>query len=285
MSSGCGSTDHSSCSSADSAALAKKNASDRICYKCKKEPATLLQSKGICRQCFVEKALTKHKNTFRSKGCVDTDDKVLVAVSGGLHSRALLHLVSRSGPRDRRGRGRFDFEIIFVDDRCILPDAPSAATSVVEYITALGEKYGVPAHVVPLTSLFEGSEDRVRDLFATLHSVTEKEDMLDSLRNQILAQFAQQHSFTHVIRGDSATRLAQKVISFTSKGRGDCLQMEVNAFRDLFGARFVFPLRGMLSKEAGYYCHAKKLSFHFRPCFCSGHTGAKGGINVLTESK
>jgi cytoplasmic tRNA 2-thiolation protein 2 len=90
-------------------------------------------------------------------------------------------------------------------------------------------------------------------LINSLTSATARADVLSTLRTRLVVEHAKLTGCESVLWGDSTTRLAQKTLSETAKGRGFSLPWQVSDGESPFGLNFHYPLRDVLKKELVSY--------------------------------
>jgi cytoplasmic tRNA 2-thiolation protein 2 len=103
------------------------------------------------------------------------------------------------------------------------------------------------------------SECKVRDagtLEASLHSIlqkatsaTSRQDIEQTLKQRLTVDFAKANGCDAIILDHSATKLAERTLSETAKGRGIALPWIVADGESLHGVPFYHPLRELLNKE------------------------------------
>lgn len=86
-------------------------------------------------------------------------------------------------------------------------------------------------------------------LLHTLPSPTSRSDVLSILRTRLIVKFAQENQCEGILWGDSTTKLAEKVLAETAKGRGFSLPWQVADGESPYGVPFYYPIRDMLKKE------------------------------------
>ncbi|KAK5137298.1 hypothetical protein LTR08_000268 [Meristemomyces frigidus] len=202
--------------------------------------------------------------SFRVRHSDPGDERVLLLpLSFGLCSTALLHVLSQhlKGQSERTGRTGFKVHGLHVgcgDSR--------AAASLLEKVR---ERY--PQHVFsscPLSDviavegvaeLFQqdlqqtehdaGNEAALARLIADLNSPTSRDDIRQILLRKLVVSVAKRHNCEAVLWGDSTTRLAERTLAETAKGRGASLPWVVADGELLHGVPFYYPMRDLLSKE------------------------------------
>ena len=90
---------------------------------------------------------------------------------------------------------------------------------------------------------------RFHRLMSSLPSASSESDILGILKLRLIAAFAKQHGCAMVLYGDSATRLAEKTLCETAKGRGSSLLWMTADGLPLYGVKTNYVMRDLLKKE------------------------------------
>ncbi|KAI9837267.1 MAG: hypothetical protein M1819_000341 [Sarea resinae] len=110
---------------------------------------------------------------------------------------------------------------------------------------------------LPLTELNGDSslscQERLERYISALPSATSKHDLVGILRTRLIVAFGKKHGCESVAWGDSTTRLAEKMLAETAKGRGFALPWHVSDGMTPYGLTFTYPLRDLLKKEIIMY--------------------------------
>jgi len=98
-------------------------------------------------------------------------------------------------------------------------------------------------------------DERLQRLLSSATSPTAKTDILQTLLTKTIVSFAQSHDCDTVLWADSTTRLAEKTLAETAKGRGQNLPWVVadGHTPQSHGLRFQYPVRDLLKKELVAY--------------------------------
>ena len=103
----------------------------------------------------------------------------------------------------------------------------------------------------------EGSEishqDRLKEFLSSLPSASSRSDMIATLRGRLISSFANRHDCFGIVYGDSTTRLAERTLSETAKGRGGSLPWLTADGMSPTGIRLFYPMRDLLKKELSTY--------------------------------
>lgn len=96
---------------------------------------------------------------------------------------------------------------------------------------------------------FDSDEERLRVLFSSVSSATSRADIVSTLLTRLLVHVAKENHCESILFGDSTTRLAEKTLTETAKGRGFSLPWQVSDGVSPYGIAFQYPLRDLLKKE------------------------------------
>jgi cytoplasmic tRNA 2-thiolation protein 2 len=260
-----------------------------MCKRCGENPAThRIRSEQVCkcvcpkwlqhfmltdnRNCFSRYVATKavkRMETYRVRGSTKVARKLLLPLSFGPSSASLLHILNHhlQGQYDRMNRAAYVLYIVHVD---LYVDAADRETS-----AALLEKYKsrYPRHTYSSIGLEEalyldnidwdsleipqppstGSQkpgtERLQDLIRSIPSATSRADIVSTLLTRLLVEVAKGINCESILFGDSTTRLAEKTLTETAKGRGFSLPWKVSDGTSPYGIGFNYPLRDLLKQE------------------------------------
>ncbi|MCI4393219.1 hypothetical protein PGIGA_G00154840 [Pangasianodon gigas] len=121
-------------------------------------------------------------------------------------------------------------------------------------------------------------------LFSSLKTLTAKQDMLQILRHHLILHTARINGYSKVMIGDSCTRLAIKLLTNISLGRGAALAADTAFSDSRYGdVVMVRPMRDYSSKEIGFYNRLFEVQSVFIPGLDT-KTADKASIQRLTES-
>jgi cytoplasmic tRNA 2-thiolation protein 2 len=93
-----------------------------------------------------------------------------------------------------------------------------------------------------------GSE-RLQQLIGSMPSATSRADVITTLLIRLLVEVAKRNGCESILFADSTTRLAEKTLTETAKGRGFSLPWQVSDGMSPYGIGFNYPLRDLLKKE------------------------------------
>lgn len=203
----------------------------------------------------------------------ETPRRLLIPLSLGVSSLALLHILDQHvrAQLEKSSRTPYTLHVLFVDESHFLTQ-PVTYTSEVEKL-----KQRFPLHVFSIASLDEvydyeipdldeiimagklsdethlqSQKERLTAMLSSLSSATSRLDIINTLRRRLLMAFAQRHDCSGILFGDSTTRLAERTLSETAKGRGASLPW-LTADGTLDGLQINYPMRDLLKREIIQY--------------------------------
>lgn len=242
-----------------------------LCRRCQAvEPVLTVRTEPLCQACFVKYVATKIVKRMESFRVRNSDPSVqrtlLLPLSFGPCSTGLLHVLSqhRQGQVERTGRPGYKIHVLHA--------AEALEAGVTEPLIAeLTRRY--PDHVystIGLTDLLKGedltvvSEDGesasdpldLTAFLASSKSATSRADVSRILLRKGITAFAQKHDCEAILWGDSTTRLAERTLAETAKGRGYSLPWIMAEGQSSSSLPSYYLVRDLLSKEmdqfAGY---------------------------------
>lgn len=193
--------------------------------------------------------------------------KLLLPISFGPSSTCLLHILDHQLQAQLDRMGRTSYELVLV--HVVLEN---------EFFQHSKDLWGrlqsrFPKHKYVMAGLEEALDLRTVDwnmfelenpeagplmgspaqkferLMASVSSVTSKADVGATLLLRLLVSIAEAQGCESILFGDSTTRLAEKTLTETAKGRGFSLPWQVSDGMSPYGVHFHYPLRDLLKKE------------------------------------
>ena len=234
-------------------------------------------SDGV-RDCFIAYVTTKvvkQAEDFKARYTKDAQPrKVLLPLSLGPSSLSLLHLLGEHYSRQLQKTNRIGFKLHVLH----IADDGSNVRQAFE-----GVRERFPSHtygLLPLHGIFH-YHPNLNDIFSTdpcskhtqdmptsgsiapaeklaaclssIPSASSKEDILRILRLRLIVAYAKENGCDCITWGDSITRLAEKTLAETAKGRGISMPWQIGEGQSPYGIEFKFPMRGLLRREIIQY--------------------------------
>ena len=226
----------------------------------------------VCRECFFSYIGTKISRRIESNKLGgpfhETPKTLLLPVSFGVSSIVLLNLLNQHLQRrqGRNGRALYCLHIVFVNESVIgdescsdiwslllqrYPKHTFSSISLEDIFDYDTEFCSNPSNVNLLNTqeICSSKSERLLTLLQRLPSPTSKRDLASNLRSRLIVAFAKAHNCTSILYGDSATRLAERTLSETAKGRGGSLPWLTSDGLSPLGVKIVYPLRDLLKHE------------------------------------
>uniref|UniRef100_G3NDD1 Cytoplasmic tRNA 2-thiolation protein 2 n=1 Tax=Gasterosteus aculeatus aculeatus TaxID=481459 RepID=G3NDD1_GASAC len=124
----------------------------------------------------------------------------------------------------------------------------------------------------------------LQQLIGSAKTLTAREDLLSTLRSHLLVHTARSEGYSKVMLGDNCTRLAIKLLTSISLGRGAQLAQDTGFSDSRYGdILLVRPMRDYSAKEIAYYNRLFGVPSVFIPGLETKATD-KSSIQRLTES-
>ena len=203
----------------------------------------------------------------------DAPKKLLLPLSLGVSSTVLLHVLDQhlEAQSKRNGRTSYGLHILFIDQSALCPQT--------EYLHAVERlRHRFPLHTFSVAALDEvlgyddehlgeifkshgvlyecstlSQQDKLEKLLSALPSATSRFDIVNILRRKLIVAYAESHGCSSVVFGDSTTRLAERTLSETAKGRGASLPWLTADSTSPKGLKINYPMRDLLKGELTLY--------------------------------
>uniref|UniRef100_A0A8C5T0N8 Cytoplasmic tRNA 2-thiolation protein 2 n=1 Tax=Malurus cyaneus samueli TaxID=2593467 RepID=A0A8C5T0N8_9PASS len=286
----------------------------RTCMKCGQGTAALVIRVGdpFCRGCFREYFVHKFRAMLGKNRVIFPGEKVLLAVSGGPASSAMIRQVQEGLSREAAKRLRFVPSLVYIEEGAVCGQSPEQREQTLAQMETLLQATGFPYHLVHLEEVLgtrvlqpvqhgrpflqggcgqlhpaaaagwgrwhlcawsqrPGQDSRTpgtprlpdpaqtQELlraFEAAGTATAREELLQMLRTHLIVQTARNRGYTKVMTGESLTRVAIKLLTNLSLGRGAFLAVDTG-FRDQRhgDVMVVRPMRDYTAKEIAFYNH------------------------------
>ncbi|XP_031160562.1 cytoplasmic tRNA 2-thiolation protein 2 [Sander lucioperca] len=130
----------------------------------------------------------------------------------------------------------------------------------------------------------ESHRQLLQQLIGSAKTQTAREDLLNTLRQHLLVHTARTEGYSKLMLGDNCTRLAVKLLTSISLGRGAQLAQDTGFSDSRYGDTIlVRPMRDYSAKEIAYYNRMFSVPSVFLPSLDTKTTD-KSSIQRLTES-
>lgn len=223
-----------------------------------------------CFQNYVRAKFAKRMGSYRVlQGTKDQKTrKMLLGLSYGPSSTTLLTFLDRhvQAQIDKTGREGYQVIVAYIDCRCIDNSRPSPSNlqilqqrypkfqyvaigleNIYKYKHAMNDEFTRNEVLKDATKQAGNGQDTelqyvnsLRDLISSLPSRNSQMDVIELLRTRLLIEFAKKEDCEAVFFGHTTTRLAEKILSETAKGRGRSIPWLVADGPSPYG-KYCFP--------------------------------------------
>ena len=263
-------------STSNSTEVARCDSIKAKCSRCGDVSLSAIRSEHLCKKCleiFVNNKFIKRLDGFkvRSNAKGEGPPKMLLPISFGPSSLALLHLLDDRLHKQLKATGRQGFRLVVL--HAYAPN-PAGGRAGRENIQALKMRY--PAHAYYTSSPKgirvvksgpssetlavqpnDGSCDPKKlslelpllDFTASIRSPSLTSELLDIAQTRLIADTAKACGCKIVAWGDSTTRIAERTITEISSGRASNIPGQSGQGQAIYGLKFMFPFRDLLRKE------------------------------------
>ncbi len=247
------------------------------CARCGATNASLVvRSERLCKDCFAKYVISKivkRLETNKLRGRYhDAQKSLLIPVSFDVSSICLLHALDQQ-LRKRVESGHhagYTLHVLCIDESSVRegPDVQTLLPLLKDmfpgYVYSVHSLEDCLAYGVDLESLIPkpggvGSHEQSNgsiplvDLISSLPSATSRVDVVDILRRRLTAAIAKRNSCDSILYSDSTTKLAERILAETVKGRGGALPWLTSDNVVMDGIPYSYPLRDLLQKELVLY--------------------------------
>lgn len=212
----------------------------------------------VQRDCFigwVGVKVSKRMENFRIGH--DAVKNVLVPISFGASSLSLLALLDKHLGKQKEKTNRVGYELSVLHVLgADAHEAPASAISKFEQLKKMFSNHRF--YTVTLEDGIKSSSDDSSNLPLAAESLqnlsaSSHEDMMLIIRDRLIMQQARRLSCTDILYGDSMSKLSERVLAETAKGRGFALPQLIGEATPLDEISCVYPLQDIFRSEIEEY--------------------------------
>ncbi|XP_057311743.1 cytoplasmic tRNA 2-thiolation protein 2-like [Hydractinia symbiolongicarpus] len=260
------------------------------CMKCKENKAIVVirVNDPMCRSCFLVYVTHKFRSTLGKARLIKPNDKVLLALSSGHSSMAMLHLVNEALSESAHKRLKFEPGVVFIDERDVLSDNKSYDFAALKDVT---EKLGYPFYTVPIHKRFQADADegevnskkRFCECFNSINTLSAKIEFLSATRMSLIVDTARKYNFTKIMFGETATTLTMKLLCNVAQGRGANIAQDMGVSDNRHSnITLIRPMREFSSKEVAIYNRLHEIEVNPLPNL---HTMTTSGSSLHRQTE
>ena len=250
------------------------------CARCHAEAVLFVRNEHFCSDCFLKyvgsKVLKRLESGKIRNGYNQPEKKVLVPTTLDLSSLCLLHMLhqQRRNRLEKNQHTGYFVQILYIDISVVEGQELEE-----DIVSQLSSKF--PDHVISCARLEDifsydldikgdlptkstaglqddhsTSRERLKRLLNSTFSLTSKADLIDVLNRRLAYTYAARNACDSILLSDSTTKLAEKILSATAKGRGGTLPWLTANHFSADGLPVFYPMQDVLQKELVLYAQA-----------------------------
>ena len=229
-----------------------------------------------CFRSWLGSKVVKQFSHFRVRKTRDTPHKVLLPLSLGPSSLTLLHILNEQlrHQREKTSRQGYQLHIVYVNEARVTGSTrwstllDSVKARYPDYLYKIQQIEDIFQQSLQsddskalLKSLPQVPSDlaapeRLCTILANLPSPSSVEDIAGIIRAQVIINTAKDLSCDTICWADSTTRLAERALAETAKGRGFSLPWQTKEGISKHGLNIKYPLQDVLRREVVIYTKA-----------------------------
>ncbi|RKF57848.1 Cytoplasmic tRNA 2-thiolation protein 2 [Erysiphe neolycopersici] len=209
---------------------------------------------------------------YRVRGSkLQAPKKLLLPLSYGPCSSSLLQILDNhlQGQYDRMKRVAYELVVVHIDLYVTASDREFSARKLEQFksrfprhqFISFGleeslrlEEIGWASLGIARLSESESPTEKLRQYLTSVKSPTDRADIISILLTRLLVHIGKKNNCSSILFGDSTTKLAEKTLTETAKGRGISLPWQICDGTSAHGIGFNYPMRDLLKKEIVTFC-------------------------------
>jgi tRNA(Ile)-lysidine synthase TilS/MesJ len=264
----------------------KKIINKKICYKCKTNKSNYLnRTEFICKDCLLKNLNHKFRSNLRAHCKIKHEDYVLVCVSGGASSMAMLHWFNTTfNDKTSNRKLFFKLKVLHVDssvyyiNNSTKEEMQEKRNKTKTEFENLCKGFGFNVEIINLENIMKinnphlDDENSLKEYISLYNKICKigsfNEDFNKIMTRNCIFDYAIQNNFNKIVFGNCAQSLVNNIFSTVVKGRGFSLREEVGYIDThyLKGKITVLkPLRDFLSREILLYNHMSQVNLMYSP--------------------
>ncbi|CAK4031160.1 Cytoplasmic tRNA 2-thiolation 2 [Lecanosticta acicola] len=247
---------------------------ESLCRRCQETvPSINVRTEPLCKACFakyVQSKVVKRMESFRVRHSEPGKErKLLLPFSPDASSVALLHILSQQLRLQSERTGRTGFKLCvmhvlhehdteararraFAAIKARYPEHAYQSTFLSQVLAADDVSSLFP-DLPPNESLQSADTHHLQAILRSTRSATARQDLEEILRRRLIVQCAKEQDCEAVVWEYSTTKLAERTLAETAKGRGFSIPWAVSDGESRLGIPFYYPMRELLRKEIEAY--------------------------------
>lgn len=241
----------------------KIKVSKDICFKCCSNKAQyVIRQESFCLDCFLNFTLHKFKSNLRANCKIRHEDNLLVAISGGLNSMLMFHLLNIClNDKTSNKKMFFKVDFLYIDESFFFTNyysnkdinaAIKERKENFEFLTNLSKKYDFKIDFLNIENCLENNDINI--LFNNLDILKESNFQLNYVQiliKNMIYNYAIKNKYNKVILGSSQTSQVQNIFDKLISGRGKTINVNYTNEVVINGNKLsiMYPMKDFLEKE------------------------------------
>ena len=262
----------------------KKIIDKKICEKCSQNPSKIYnRNKFLCLNCFNGIIIHKFKSNLRTCCKIKQEDYLLVCISGGNYSMAMLELFHQSFNDSNSSRKLFfKIKILYIDDSILLKDK----TKIIEerqkrklFLEQKLKEYNFDIDIIYLEKVMNLNDEKINlkdnNVYENI-SIEKYLQMLDRVSNtggyrtkfiqisiyNLIFYYAMKNNFKKIVFGNNGQGLVLQSFFNIITGYGKDIKHNIIHVDDTYlnGKILIYrPLQDFFDKEISLFNHYHKV--------------------------
>ena len=262
----------------------KKIIDKKICEKCSQNPSKIYnRNKFLCLNCFDGIIIHKFKSNLRTCCKIKQEDYLLVCISGGNYSMAMLELFHQSFNDSNSSRKLFfKIKILYIDDSILLKDK----TKIIEerqkrklFLEQKLKEYNFDIDIIYLEKVMNLNDEKINlkdnNVYENI-SIEKYLQMLDRVSTtggyrtkfiqisiyNLIFYYAMKNKFTKIVFGNNGQGLVRQSFFNIITGYGKDIKHNIIHVDDTYlnGKILIYrPLQDFFDKEISLFNHYHKV--------------------------
>jgi cytoplasmic tRNA 2-thiolation protein 2 len=253
-----------------------------ICYKCKMNKSNYAnRHEFICKQCFLGIISHKFRSNLRTHCKIRHEDNLLVCISGGVNSMAMLHWFYGTFNDNTSNRKQFfKLKVLYVDQSCLYYSGDALLKErefKFNQISRICKSYGFPFDIINLEHILSTSQyneesnnfrlsddNHIKGLQKLYQAVSLigafDKDFVKILTRNLIFKYSTANGFNKVVFGNNGHGLVSNTFLNIIKGRGYSMKEDIEYVDSHYSqVKILRPMKDFLNKEVLLFFHINSV--------------------------
>ncbi|TQS38319.1 hypothetical protein Golomagni_01180 [Golovinomyces magnicellulatus] len=237
----------------------------------------LINSNSKCFSAYITTKAIKRMQTYRIRGSrLRHPRRLLLPLSYGPSSSSLLFILDNhlQGQYNKTHKVTYELVVVHIDFFVTSTDRDFSSEKLEQYRSLFSRhlfiSHGLEESLdlegidwdslgIPRLSQNGSLTERLQNFLSSAKSTTDRADIISILMTRLLVDIGKNNACDGILFGDSTTRLAEKTLTETAKGRGIAVPWQICDGATPYDIDFNYPLRDVLKKEILSFSRIKSV--------------------------